>query len=149
MLINTKISLVIYEIWKVLGVKLRLAFSIELYTDQKNKNIYVTKSVSLFKYLIKTRFLKSTLFVITLQTIFMGLNQLECRFSSRPWLGKPSLWRSNPQTPLMLSSKSFRTKKEFPQTSNASFLMVSSLIMTGPCMTTTYKRSPPFICCSD
>merc|ERR1711915_738220 len=64
-------------------------------------------------------------------------------------LARPSLLKLNPLTPLRMSKPRSKTRKEFLQISRGRSLPASSWKMEGPSLTTTSRRSPLSILCSD
>merc|ERR1711910_41962 len=72
-----------------------------------------------------------------------------CRSLSRPSLERPSPSRLSPLTALRMLKPRSRTRRESPQTSRGSSLLESSSRMGGHSLTTTSRRSPPSILCSD
>merc|ERR1712070_914147 len=71
--------------------------------------------------------------------------EVECKFSSRLSLVRPSPSMSNNPTPLRTSRLRSRTRKEFPQISKDSSSPENNSKTAAPFKTTTSRRSPLFI----
>lgn len=69
---------------------------------------------------------------------------VRCKFSWRPWRVRLSPWRWSLQTPLTMSSKRSRIRRESHLISRDWSLPVSSWRMAELCLTTTFKRSQLF-----
>merc|ERR1711935_1080062 len=77
------------------------------------------------------------------------LTSLTCKSSLKPLLERPSPLMSNQQIPLKTSRLRSKTRKVFLQISKDSSSPESNLRMAELFLTTTSKRSPPFISSSD
>ena len=73
-----------------------------------------------------------------------SVSEVVCKFSSRPWLVRPSLSMSSHLTPLRMLKQRFRTKKESPQTSSVLSLQVSNLKTVAHWAIITSRRSQHF-----
>ncbi len=99
-----------------------------------SRSVFVRKP--LFKNFITTQKLHSIL-------------KHSCKYSSRLWPERPSLWTLRHLTQSKPWRARSKTRKEFPQTSKDSSSLESNLKTEEACLITTSKRSQPSTWCSD
>ena len=68
--------------------------------------------------------------------------EVECKFSSKPWLERPSPLKSNHLTTSKLSRLRSKTRKVFPQINKDSFSPENNLKTAEVFLTTTSKKNP-------
>ena len=115
-----------------------------LYIYRWFEQIYRKKKLMAIVWLIDNRYNQSKTSWLLKDTTTLSDFAAECKSLSRHSLAKQSLSKLKARTPLTMSKPRFKTRKEFPLISSASFSLANSLKTIALSPTTTSRRRALF-----